>query len=377
LVDIVQPQAEKLGGDVRRWVLERLDRPQVRSSGARRAVQWMQQHFESVLAEVQRHRGPLSATLSELRRPAQLAAGRDGMATGAAADASLDRLSHYFELRLDELALRAAEHVARFVLAELKAVGDELTAFGRELAQVSAAGRPAAAPGKQLPADESTLDTDGRQIMAIVQTHLGELAAMADARLQRDFLDDQGGLFHVMMRGGRPRAQLSTKIQEVARHAVQDLWADTSNLRRDPVGDNRKQAGDAKLCAAIEAATPVALEHGGARRVLAVLPRGSDASSQASELSQSAGVGISAVVGGDGNRTLCVEAERLPLIQLALSLIERRRDSVEFAKRVHSRSDIAWTPLVAVPIVAIDEPSSGLTTVSMAMDPAVRQTEVL
>jgi hypothetical protein len=378
VADIVQPLAEKLGGDIRRWVIQRLDLPPSRSAGARRSAQWMQQHLESVLGEVQRHCGPLSATLVELRQPAQLAPAPGATpAETAVAEATFDRLSHYFELRLDELALRAAEHVARVVLAELKAVGDDLTAFGRELMQISTAKRPAATPGVQSAADDSALDTAGQQIIGMVRTHLGELAATADARLQRDFLDGQDGLFQVVMRGGRPRAQLSAKIQEVSRNAVQDWWADTSNLRNDLAGADRKQAGDTKLRAAIEAATPAALQHGGARRVVAVLPRGTDVASKANELSQSAGVSISAVEGSEDNMTLCVEAERLSLTHLAVSLIERRRDSVEFAKRVHSRSDIAWTPLVAVQVERMEEMPSGVTTVSMAMDPAVRQTEVL
>ena len=108
-----------------------------------------------------------------------------------------------------------------------------------------------------------------------------------------------------------------------------------------------------------------------------MVPRGTDVLSEAAELSQTAGIGISAVEGSDGNLTVCVEAERLSLAHLALSLIERRRDSVEFAKRVQSRSDIAWCPLLEVPLELADEPSFGLTTVSMAMDPAVRQTEVI
>jgi hypothetical protein len=93
---------------------------------------------------------------------------------------------------------------------------------------------------------------------------------------------------------------------------------------------------------------------------LAVLPRGTDVLSKASELSRAADVNISAVEGNDGNTTLCVEAELSSLTHLALGLIERRRDSVEFAKRIHSRSDIAWTPLIAVPVDTMDEPSSGL-----------------
>jgi hypothetical protein len=32
---------------------------------------------------------------------------------------------------------------------------------------------------------------------------------------------------------------------------------------------------------------------------------------------------------------------------MALEFVERRRDRVEFAERIHSRTDVAWTPLIA------------------------------
>ena len=44
-------------------------------------------------------------------------------------------------------------------------------------------------------ADDSTLDADRQQTMAMVQAKLGELVAAVDARLQSSFLDGQGGLF--------------------------------------------------------------------------------------------------------------------------------------------------------------------------------------
>jgi eukaryotic-like serine/threonine-protein kinase len=367
--DIVQPLSAKLGEAVRHWAIERLDVPQGRLNGARHSVLWLQNHLESARNELRTYREPLAAALVEIRGPTQAAAGHE---SSAVAEASFERLSHYFELRLDELGLRAAKRITQSLLVELKAVGDNLTAFGRELGQIKSAARSVSASERQS-AENSTLDALGRQMTAMVSANLDELAAISDARLQRDYLNGQGGLFQVVMRGGRPRAQLSARIQEVCRRVVQDSWSNAGKLRSGLDSDG----GDVKLIAAIDAATPTPLEFGGARRVLAVLPRGADATSKAKVLSATAGIPVSAVEGTDSTMAICVEAEGLSLKHLALSVIERRRDSVEFAKRVQSRSDIAWTPLVAMPVAPADVLPSGLTTVSMAMDPAVRQTEVL
>jgi hypothetical protein len=48
----------------------------------------------------------------------------------------------------------------------------------------------------------------------------------------------------------------------------------------------------------------------------------------------------------DNSLTLCVEADGLSVPHIALSFVDRRRDRVEFAERVHCRTDVSWTPLV-------------------------------
>jgi hypothetical protein len=43
---------------------------------------------------------------------------------------------------------------------------------------------------------------------------------------------------------------------------------------------------------------------------------------------------------------LCVEADRLSIQHIAGAIVEHRRDRVEFAGRVHCRTDITWMPLI-------------------------------
>jgi hypothetical protein len=74
------------------------------------------------------------------------------------------------------------------------------------------------------------------------------------------------------------------------------------------------------------------------------------------------------IEGNDNHLTICVEAEQLSLKRIATHLIDCRRDSADIAKRVHSRSDIAWTPLVVDSPERIAAKAFGVTTVSMATD---------
>ena len=125
--------------------------------------------------------------------------------------------------------------------------------------------------------------------------------------------------------------------------------------RNDPGRiDCRDDSSKVDLHSALASASPQLLEYGGARRVIAVLPRSRDRGAFAEKL----GIPVTAISSSDNSLTLCVEASDLALDHIALQFVERRRDRVEFAKRVHSRTDIEWAPLV--PTVARTEPSVSL-----------------
>jgi hypothetical protein len=108
------------------------------------------------------------------------------------------------------------------------------------------------------------------------------------------------------------------------------------------------ERADAELRSALAMASPSLLSFGGTRRVLAVLPRDSAGILAPAKFSQAVGAPVTTCLGLDNSFALCVEADGLSLPHIAADFIERRRDRAEFAARVHCRTDIAWTPLIAV-----------------------------
>jgi hypothetical protein len=180
---------------------------------------------------------------------------------------------------------------------------------------------------------------------ASLEAALPRLAAEVDARLQAEYLHENGGLLKTIMQGGRPRALLSAKLQELSRKAVQQALSDIHVHEQNTAfaaGQSRED-----LRSGLASATPSLLEFGGTRRMLAILPRDSDAASDPVEFSRSLGVDVTAVRGSDNGLTLCVEAGNLSVEHIALDLVQRRRDRVEFAQRVHCRNDIAWSSLLS------------------------------
>jgi hypothetical protein len=160
-------------------------------------------------------------------------------------------------------------------------------------------------------------------------------------------------LVKTIMQGGRTRALLSAKLQELSRRVVQQALANVNVLEQNGAAPSAQSRDE--LRSGLAAATSPLLEFGGTRRVLVILPRDSAGPSEAAEFSRTLGVDVTSIRGADNGLTLCVEAGQLSVQHIALDLVERRRDRAEFARRVHCRNDITWSSLFA---------SSTTTTVS-------------
>jgi hypothetical protein len=355
---IVQPLEEKLRSEIRRWLLGRVDDPRERLPGGRAAVAWLNGHFCNTEADLKRLRQIAVAKLAELRESAaadQIAQIAPGELQ--AAESIPDRVLTYFRLRLDQMAIAAAEHIVRVIIADAKSIADEFTALGREIDQMEAVMSRAASAGKasdRASADSQSSIASDYLRRASFEADLAKLAADVDARLQADYIQEHGGLVKTVMQGGRPRALLSAKLQEFSRRAVHQFLADVNVLEQN--GSSAAGQSRTELRSGLAAATSPLLEFGGTRRVLAMLPRDSASATDTAEISRTLGVEVTGVRGADNSLTLCVEAGQLSVQHIALDLVQRRRDRVDFAKRIHCRNDIAWSSLF-----------SGSTTTSVSV----------
>ncbi len=337
---IVEPLAEKLRSEIRRWVTSRIDDTRERLIGARRCINWLHDHCRQIECELQRLRSTVVGKALALRRETTAAAGPLPLQKKPGGHQFASQLAlAYFGLRLDQVATVAAQHLIHLLLCDAKAMSDEITALGHEIDQLALAVSRAAGTRPATP-DATTQ----AQVAANLQAKLPAIAAEVDARLQLEFINAHGGLLKLIMQGGRPRAQLTAKLQEVSRQSVHHALAGI-NVLDDALGANNAQSRS-ELRSGLAAAAPALLEFGGARRVLAIVPRDAAGDADQKELSQALGAPVTTVAATDNNLTFCVEANQLSLAHVALQFVERRRDRVEFAGRVHCRTDIEWMPLV-------------------------------
>jgi serine/threonine protein kinase len=353
---IVRPLAEKLSSEVRRWVIQHLDTPGKRLPAARRAATWLCHYLEAAEQHIQALRRNIAAQLLVLRSAptAQTSTPEDE-----------DRAIRYFQLRLHQLALVAARQMIGLIISDLKTVMDGLAIFGDRLAQFQAA---LAEPSDGRSGDSaSTQSGTGYETLpdlaaSVPRQRLAELSAEVDRRLQTEYLAQRKGLFATVMHGGRDRAQLLATLHGYARQAVEHTWAGMHAFGT-AVGSAEP---DSVLSAGLKSATPRLLEHGGTRRVLMVVPRDAVGNAGQADVARLVGTDVSLVAGSDNNLTMCVEVDGLSLPYIAADIIRYRQDLKELADRVHSRTDVAWTPLVPTATQLIDAPTTGMPSVLMA-----------
>jgi hypothetical protein len=236
----------------------------------------------------------------------------------------------YFRMRTDEHAVTASSLVAKRLLAELKSVLETIIEFGRHLKNI-AAGMP-----------QSDLYEAADPLSTLVAASFASLLDSVDQSVQESFIRPNGGLFQTVMGNSRLRAQM---LQELTRHArlVVDGLAAQPELIGAAVTTADSRAGSQALGTAAEFA-PL-LRHGGVCRNLVVVP-----SSQADGVQRVAGEGWSnftVLTGAGHDVVVCQEGWGIPLANIAVDIIQRRRDYADFASRVVSRNDVRWTQLGA------------------------------
>jgi hypothetical protein len=236
VASIVQPLGEKLRSELRRWLISRIDDTRERLVGARRAIGWLNAHFNDAQVELQQLRRTVVAKLLEIRQDAVASDGAQAEASDwHSAGGVSQRVLDYFRLRLDQLAISAAERTVHVILSDARAVTAQLTALAFEIDQIAAAvSRSANAGQVNVRNDEATPPSVTLERLDLFsQEKLSELAAEVDVRLQADYISQHGGLLTTIIDGGRPRAQLSAKLHELSRHVVQRALAEPVHCPTD------------------------------------------------------------------------------------------------------------------------------------------------
>ena len=340
---IVSPLTMKLSGDLARWVLARLDNRQLRLPGAKQAAKWLSDHLLSVEADAVRMAGSLARQINAAAEAGRKETQNDPRRF----DERATRAVAYLRLRADHQAVVGAMLVVRRLLAEMKALDATITELGRHLKHLAKSIGGANAAPIVAPA---IVEPDHNPVTALLQKRMGEFVDAVDGRLQAEFIQEQGGLFQTVMGHGRVRAQLLAVLSKISLETVEQIAADPSLLQ----SAMQRAVGHCVDAPATPSASQL-LQLGGVFRQLIVIPQPPVEAGQPRRPVVAAQGGAT-IVGAPGNDAfVCCEAWRLPLPLLAADLIQSRRDYADFASRVHTRCDVAWTPLLSAATAALHD----------------------
>ena len=172
-----------------------------------------------------------------------------------------------------------------------------------------------------------------------------DLTERLDQRLATAVLKDAGGLRRLLGQGGDVRNKLPGIVRSIARTTVINLMktldaADMMFARQRDVDSD-----SATLAESLASARPRLMRCGGSKRLLVMLPSGSTHVRPLEILHEEMDETPSVAENNDGDFILCYEVEQLSLTQVAVTLIDGRRDYAEFAARLHTRTDVDWSTL--------------------------------
>ena len=351
----VRPLAATAGTAIRQWILEQVERPDARVGGASQARQWFATHLKelettasTLRTEARQRVQTYQKALVELdHAPHALklffGARRADRAVGGV-DAALADL---VRLHIEEVAWHAVGRLTRLITAEVAAAGDQIKELQQQLGQL-AAKFAVESPLEDVPtsAQAGVAEQVQAELVKSLRQRLPQIVGRVDERVQETELAPHGGMQSVCRKSDLLGDGLCRALHAIAREEVLAAIRDIS-LVGPLLGsgdDNDAQLGRIQNC--LDAAQSKFSDCGGARRLLAILPRTAEQSPLVDLLREK--LVPPATVGYDAGADvhLLYELERLPIKLVAGRLTESRNDFAEIAGRLHTRVDVEWSGLL-------------------------------
>ena len=338
--------ALKRADAIREFLLDMVDDETSRVRGAHWLAKWLSGLCKSTEERVNELRKNVEAELTETERLLTLAANYRGRGRDRAIlDELPDLLEQYCRHRLYERVVLGVAKIAKSAKGQVAAVRDELVDFERELRHIGSHFDTSRTFDSLVGDDDVGADKLLESVGHIMADGIGDLTEKLQQRLQNEVLKDAGGLRKLLNQGGDARNRLPGTIRSIARTTVVGLMK-TLDVADVMFHDEEQADNEATMLSdSLASAKPRLLRCGGAKRLLMMLPRGSTHVRPIEILHEQMNETPSVTQNHDGDFVLCYEVERISLTQAAVTIIEERRDFAEFAGRLHTRTDVAWSPL--------------------------------
>jgi len=339
----IHESATAAGRELQEWLLSLVNSPEHRLVGAQQMSDGLAEHLRDLSSQAGE---VIHRTTNELRSLKELLLNDKkgsknwlrfrGFFAGRRLVADR-RLSEYFELRLHELTLNAFCRLVGLVLAQVATVGDKLrnlaSDFNRLIEQFSTP--PAVA-------DESAVRTNALQRVAVAQitTHKTKLLAEMEQALEEDLCHTATTEIHDV------RNKLAAVVRRMSRTLILRMLKEYAIQETTAALENRSHEPLFEITSGLLEALPRRFTGcGGQQRLLVVVPE-QLAPAVVRQTTSNGDSPVPTVLADAGSDVLvCYEVEDQPLRRIAAKLLDQRFQSVEIASRLHTRTDVAWTPL--------------------------------
>jgi len=332
--------AKQRGDEICRWIQDKVEDPDARIRGAHWLARWFRARCDSHYNAVAQLRERIDADL--LAVESGLDATNGGKGRGKASQDRRALLERYGRLRLERCAVDAAAALLKAASSHVVAAEEELIDLARDM-QHFAGQFDTSRTLDELPC-EADAKARGKLLGDALETHVAPLLQCLEEQLHADVLVPAKGLRNLILQAGPSRANLATTLRTAVRTAIVGLakQLDVADqlFRKGPSGESDVETMRKQL----EAAKPL-LQCGGARRLLVIMPRCSTHTRPIEILHYELKETPSVVENCDGDFVLCQEVEDVSLTQVAVTLIEGRRDFADYAARLHTRVDVNWSIL--------------------------------
>ena len=345
----LQEIAAAAGAELQQWLLDLVNSPEHRLAGAQQMADSLAEH----LRDLSRQAGEaICATTNELRSLKELLLGdKKGSKNwlqfrGFFSSRRLvadRRLSDYFELRLRELTLDAFCRLAGLVLAQVATVGDKLRNLAADLNRLIE--QFCTDPGDRVPAavdDESAVRSKALQRVAARQIAARKTELLA--QMEQALEDDLRQAATTEIRD--VRSKLAVVVRRMSRTLVLRMLKQFAADEAAAALEGRPHEPLFEIAGGLQEALPRRFNTcGGQRRLLVVAPE-QFAPAVATQTPGNGELPAPTVLADAGSDMLvCYEVEDQPLQRIAAEVLDQRFQAVEAASRLHTRTDVPWTPL--------------------------------
>jgi hypothetical protein len=349
LNDLLRPQVRtiglQVGESVANWILQLADAGSSCLADARRAAKWAEEFVEALQQAAGEH---AQSARRDAESKARSLAAPDGQLRPSTREAVAEALFEFAESQLSALVHDRIGAALRSVNPLVITAADQLGETWKDLTQLAVRFEAVDTVTPSPPANSGMShcqDVAGApRIAGVFEQQKRTLLEELDRTIEQQYFKNDHRLRRILAGGGHVREELACQMRLSARKIVLRAYHQSVHRFFNEAFQNAEGNMLAELLRrGLQTARPDLLDLGGAKRLLANIPKQVDVVSMAREIEQIAEDRISVSIEQDGDVQLCYEIEELPWEGIQTKLIRQRHDCRDLARRLHTRINVDWT----------------------------------